>query len=133
MGNLADESGTDIEIYRRALNPDTIHIVSRSNAPEELLVLLDSAGLERKTDGPAYVWHETPEGLSEQAQKQLATRAVLPLLLADYVVNIDPDVYDVTAWAQEMAKHRTRQAKAQAGLATAVPPQGAPGSPPRSR
>lgn len=52
MGNLADESGTDIEIYRRALNPDSIHVVSRSNAPEELLALLDNAGLERKTDGP---------------------------------------------------------------------------------
>ncbi|MEV6730735.1 hypothetical protein [Streptomyces sp. NPDC051364] len=136
MGNLADEAGTDVEIYRRARTPGSVHIVSRSNAPEELLALLDSAGLERHTEatsGPVYVWHETPDGLSEQAQKQLATRAVLPLLIADYKVNIDPDVYDVTAWAQAMAAHRTRQAKAQTGLATAVPPQGAPGSPPRSR
>ncbi|MFG2483471.1 hypothetical protein ACGFSI_12035 [Streptomyces virginiae] len=64
MGNLADESGTDVEMYRRARNPDIIHVISRSDAPEELLAILDNAGLERKTietSGPVYVWHETPE------------------------------------------------------------------------
>ncbi|MFD8982849.1 hypothetical protein [Streptomyces sp. NPDC059564] len=136
MGNLADESGTDVEIYRRAHTPGSVHIVSRSDAPEELLALLDRAGLERHTEatsGPVYVWHETPEGLSQRAQNRLATRAALPLLIADYKVNIDPDVYDVTAWARAMAEHRTRQAGARTGLATVVPPQGPHGSPPRSR
>ncbi|MFG2996572.1 hypothetical protein [Streptomyces sp. NPDC048340] len=135
MGNLADESGTDVEIYRRALNPDTIHIVSRTDAPQELLALLDSLGLDRKSEqtaGPVYVWHETPEGLSEDAQKALVTRAVLPLLIADYAVNIDPDVYDVTAWAQAMHAHRSLQA--QAAAAPALPPPGpASPKPPRSR
>ncbi|MFG2232713.1 hypothetical protein ACGFNX_22350 [Streptomyces sp. NPDC048723] len=135
MGNVADDSGTDVEIYRRALNPDTIHVVSRTGAPEELLALLDSAGLERKTEvtaGPVYVWHETPEGLSEKAQKQLVTRSMLPVLIADYDVNIDPDVYDVTAWAQAMSEHRSRQA--QAAGPPPLPPAG-PASPkaPRSR
>ncbi|MCC0094703.1 hypothetical protein K7B10_07875 [Streptomyces flavotricini] len=124
MGNLADESGTDVEIYRRAFTPDAIHIVSRTDAPEELLALLDSAGLERKTEA-IYTWHETPQGLSEAAQKQLVTCAVLPLLIADYKVNIDPDVYDVTAWAQTLREHRTTQA--QAAGAPALPPPGPAG------
>ncbi|WP_406186152.1 hypothetical protein [Streptomyces sp. NBC_01006] len=136
MGNLADESGTDVEIYRRALTPDTIHVVTRSDAPEELLDLLDSLGLERKTEetaGPVYVWHQTPEGLSEKAQKQLVTRSMLPLLIADYKVNYDQDVYDVTAWAQAMAEHRARQAKTKGAEPPAAAPPGPTGSPSRSR
>ncbi len=138
MGNLADDSGTDVEIYRRALTPETIHVVTRSDAPEELLALLDTLGLERKTEttpGPVYVWHETPEGLSETTQQKLVTRAALPLLIADYKVNIDPDVYDVTAWAQAMAEHRAQQAKAKAkgDQVPAATPPGPPGSPSRSR
>ncbi|MFF3088692.1 hypothetical protein ACFVRB_27135 [Streptomyces nojiriensis] len=136
MGNLADESGTDVEIYRRALTPDTIHVVARSDAPGELLDLLDSLGLERKTEttaGPVYVWHQTPEGLSEKAQKQLVTRSMLPLLIADYKVNYDQDVYDVTAWAQAMAEHRARQAKTKGEQAPAAAPPGPTGSPSRSR
>ncbi|WP_371589041.1 hypothetical protein OG590_07865 [Streptomyces goshikiensis] len=136
MGNLADEAGTDVEIYRRARTPGSVHIVSRSDAPEERLALLDSAGLERHTEatsGPVYVWHETPDGLSEQAQKQLATRAALPLLIADYKVNIDPDVYDVTAWAQTMAAHRHEQARTAGAQAPAAAPPAPPRSPPRSR
>ncbi|MFI1652754.1 hypothetical protein ACH4XT_38295 [Streptomyces avidinii] len=135
MGNVADESGTDIEIYRRAFHPDTIHVVSRTGAPEKLLALLDSAGLERKTEetaGPVYVWHETPQGLSEKAQKQLVTRSILPVLIAGFDVNYDPDVYDVTAWAQAMSEHRSRQA--QVAGSPVLPPAG-PASPkaPRSR
>ncbi|MCY0940251.1 MULTISPECIES: hypothetical protein [Streptomyces] len=136
MGNLADESGTDVEMYRRARNPDTIHVISRSDAPEELLTILDNAGLERKTTettGPVYVWHETPEGLSEKAQKQLATRAMLPLLIADYDVNYDDGVYDVTAWAQAVAEHRAQQAKGKITQAPAGAPPGPPSAPPRSR
>ncbi|MGW3056512.1 hypothetical protein ACWC98_11305 [Streptomyces goshikiensis] len=136
MGNLADDSGTDVEIYRRALTPDTIHIVTRSDAPEELLALLDSLGLERKTEttaGPVYVWHQTPAGLSEKDQKQLATRAVLPMLIAAYDVNIDPEVYDVTTWAQAMAEHRARQAKTREGRGPTVAPPRSLASPPRTR
>lgn len=134
MGNLADECGTDVEMYRRARNPDTIHVVSRSDAPEELLAILDNAGLERKTietSGPVYVWHETPEGLGEKAQKQLATRAMLPLLIADYAVNFGDGVYDVTAWAQAMAEHHAQQAKS--APAPAVAPPAHPSASPRSR
>ncbi|MFE5298115.1 hypothetical protein [Streptomyces sp. NPDC056632] len=107
--NLADENNKDVEIYRKAGHPDRLHIVSRTGAPEELLGLLDAAGLERRreeTDGPVYTWHETPEGLSQKAQRQLVSREILPLLLAGYDVNIDPDEFDVTAWAQAMQAHR---------------------------
>lgn len=136
MGNMADESGTDVEIYRRALTPNSIHVISRSDAPEELLALLDGTGLERHTQetaGPVYAWHETPEGLSETAQKQMVTRAVLPLLIADYKVNVDPDVYDVTAWAQAMAAHRARQAESKISSAPAATPPGSASAPARSR
>ncbi|MFZ3470455.1 hypothetical protein ACODT3_24430 [Streptomyces sp. 4.24] len=136
MGNLADESGTDVEMYRPAFNPDTIHVITRSDAPEELLALLDLAGLERKTetaDGSVHVWHETPEGLSKKAQKQLVTRSMLPLLIAAYDVNYQQDVYDVTAWAQAMAEHRSQQAKPKSAQTPAIAPPGPPSTPPRSR
>ncbi|MFD3997403.1 hypothetical protein [Streptomyces sp. NPDC058583] len=107
--NLADENNTDVEIYRKPGHPDRLHIVSRTGAPEELLALLDDAGLERRreeTTGPVYTWHETPEGLSQKAQRQLVSRAILPFLVAGYDVNIDPDEFNVTAWAQAVQTHR---------------------------
>ncbi|MEU8617341.1 hypothetical protein [Streptomyces sp. NPDC048623] len=110
--NLADENNTDVEIYRKAGHPDRLHIVTRTGAAEELLARLDASGLERRqevTDGPVYTWHETPEGLSQKAQRQLATRVILPLLIAGFDVNIDPDELDVTAFAQNMLAHRTSQ------------------------
>ncbi|MFG3348658.1 hypothetical protein ACGF1Z_26810 [Streptomyces sp. NPDC048018] len=125
--NLADENNTDVEIYRKAGHPDRLHIVTRTGAPEELLARLDAAGLERRqevTDGPVYIWHETPEGLSQKDQRQLATRAILPLLLAGFDVNIDPDELDVTAWAQSMLAHRTSQ-KPNADASTPPPPPSA--------
>ncbi|WP_328486046.1 hypothetical protein [Streptomyces zaomyceticus] len=131
--NLADESNTDVEIYRKSSHPDRLHIDSRTGAPEELLDLLDAAGLERRreeTDGPVYTWHETPDELSRKAQRQLATRAILPLLVAGYDVNIDPDELDVTAWAQTMKAHRAAQ-RGNAGLSQPPPPPAA--SPPHSR
>lgn len=110
--NLADDNNTDVEIYRKADHPDRLHIVTRTGAPEELLARLDAFGLERRqevTAGPVYTWHETPDGLGQRAQRQLATRAILPLLIAGFNVNIDPDELDVTAWAQSMLAHRTSQ------------------------
>ncbi|MCY0942335.1 hypothetical protein [Streptomyces antarcticus] len=136
MGNLADESGTDVEIYRLAQNPNSIHVVSRSDAPEALLYLLDNAGLERHTEattGPTDIWHETPEGLSEKAQKQTVTRAALPLMIANYNVNIDPDLLDVTAWAKAMAAHRAHQAEFKTASAPAAAPPGPASTPARSR
>ncbi|GAA3389092.1 hypothetical protein [Streptomyces roseoviridis] len=131
--NVADENNTDVEIYRKTGHPDRLHIVSRTGAPEELLAQLDASGLERRreeTDGPVYTWHETPEGLSQKAQRQLATRTILPLLVAGYDVNIDPDEFDVTAWARVMQTHRVTQG-GNAGPSQPPPPPAA--GPPRSR
>ncbi|MEU8522406.1 hypothetical protein [Streptomyces sp. NPDC048577] len=130
--NLADENHTDVEIYRKFAHTDRLHIVSRTGAPETLLALLDEAGLERrtlKTEGPVYIWHETPEGLRQKAQRELATRAVLPLLIAGYDVNIDPEELDVTAWAQRMQAHRAAQGPS--GPAQPPPPPAAGPSSPR--
>ncbi|WP_318209534.1 MULTISPECIES: hypothetical protein [unclassified Streptomyces] len=130
--NLADENGTDVEIYRKTGHLDRLHIVSRTGAPEELLALLDAAGLERRsetTDGPVYTWHETPEGLSQQAQRQLVSREILPLLIAGYDVNIDPDELDVTAWAQAMQAHRADRGRS--GTYQPAPPPAT--DPPRHR
>ncbi|MFD6245333.1 hypothetical protein [Streptomyces roseolus] len=127
---LADETNTDVEIHRKAGHPDRLHIITRTGAPEELLARLDKSGLERRqevTDGPVYTWHETPEGLSQKAQRQLVTRAILPLLLAGFDVNIEPDELDVTAWAQSMLAHRTSQ-KPNADPSQPPPPRSA-GSP----
>ncbi|MFJ2783866.1 MULTISPECIES: hypothetical protein [unclassified Streptomyces] len=128
--NLADENATDVEIYRKAGHPDRLHIVTRTGAPEELLARLDESGLERRqevTAGPVYIWHETPDGLSQNAQRQLTTRALLPLLVAGYDVNIDPDELDVTAWAQSMLAHRAAQKPTAPSLSPPPPSSGLPG------
>lgn len=135
--NVADENDTDVEIYRKTGHPDRLHIASRTDAPEELLALLDAAGLVRRyeeTDGPVYAWHMTPGGLTQKQQRQLATRAILPLLVAGYDVNIDPDEFDVTAWAQAMHAHRAAQARSAATGVSQTPPAPPPAAgPPHSR
>ena len=105
---LADEPDTVVEAFRPARNPNAVHVVTRSDALEELLAYLDAAGLERKLDAsgaPVHVWHETPEGLSQRAQRQLVSRALAHLTVVGYKVNIDPAEYDVTAWAQAVKTH----------------------------
>ncbi|KPC62664.1 hypothetical protein [Streptomyces chattanoogensis] len=112
MGNRADDEGTDVEIYRKPLS-DTIHADTPTSAPDKLLALLDSLGLERKTEvtaGPVYVWHEVPSHLSEEEKKQLATRAVPSLLLAGYVVNIPDDLFDPAAYRNAVAQIRNHRA-----------------------
>lgn len=126
---LADDHGTDIEAFRTFRNPNSIHVEVRSDASEDLLAYLDTAGLDRRqvvTDGSTYVWHETPAGLSQRAQKQLVSRALAHLSVVGYEVNIDPAEFDVTAWAQAMkVHHQTRNA----ALPTSPPPT--PPAPPR--
>ncbi|MET9664953.1 hypothetical protein ABZY19_06225 [Streptomyces sp. NPDC006475] len=52
MANLADEYGTDVEIYIKALTT-TIHADTPTGAPAQLHDLLEQLGLER---------HEYPTG-----------------------------------------------------------------------
>ncbi|MFJ9085760.1 hypothetical protein ACIRL3_25395 [Streptomyces sp. NPDC102384] len=108
MGNRADDEGTDVTIYRKALS-GTVHADTPANAPEQLLALLDSLGFERRTlttPGPVYVWHEAPAHLDEAAKKQLATHAVPWLHKAGYVVYIVDGLWD-TAAATALHNHGT--------------------------
>ncbi|EST31642.1 hypothetical protein [Streptomyces niveus] len=123
MANLADEYGTDVEIYVKALTT-TIHADTPTGAPAALLDLLDQLGLERKeirTTGPVYTWHEVPDHLDEDAKKQLATRAVPALLMAGYIVNIPDDLFDPDAFA-EAARSIRPPAPGLPDTAAPVPP-----------
>ncbi|RSO06957.1 hypothetical protein DMH18_26280 [Streptomyces sp. WAC 06783] len=104
--SLADECGTDVEIYRRAFGR-TIYAGSRTAAPETLLALLDSLGLQRHGQA-IYLWHQVPDHLPEAEQHQLASRAVPWLHAAGYRVNIAKDIFDEAAYEQA-----ARQAQAQ--------------------
>ncbi|MBT2509194.1 hypothetical protein J7I98_25585 [Streptomyces sp. ISL-98] len=115
MANLADEYGTDVEIYVKALTT-TIHADTATGAPGKLHDLLDQLGLERqevRTAGPVYIWHVVPEHLDADEQKRLATRAIPALLLAGYEVNCAPEVFDEAAYQQtvrEIRAHKPRPA-----------------------
>ncbi|MFD7320580.1 hypothetical protein ACFV9D_05735 [Streptomyces sp. NPDC059875] len=125
MGNRADECGTDVEIYRKALT-DTIHADTATGAPEQLLDLLDQLGLERQevcTAGPVYVWHEVPEQLGPDEQKCLASRAIPALLMAGYKVNCTPDLFDEAAYQQAVHEIRSGQTRP---AAQHPPPAAAP-------
>ncbi|MFI1890219.1 hypothetical protein [Streptomyces jumonjinensis] len=132
IGNAADDAGSDVEIYRRALS-STIHADTRTGAPEELLALLDRAGLERhtvETAGPVYTWHEAPGHLPEDEQKRLVTRAVPALLIAGYIVNATNDVFDPAAYQDAVAEIRGHRPPQPTATTTASPaPAPAPARP----
>jgi hypothetical protein len=104
VGNRADEYGTDVEIYRRWLNP-TIYVETPTGAPAKLLDQLDQLGFERHqfpTPEPVYIWHEVPAHLDSAEQQRLATCAIPTLLLAGYKVNCTPEVFDQAAYQQAL-------------------------------
>ncbi|MFE2263575.1 hypothetical protein [Streptomyces griseosporeus] len=110
MGNRADEYGTDVEIYRRWLNP-TIYVETPTGAPAKLLDQLDQLGFERHqfpAPEPVYIWHEVPAHLDSAEQQRLATRAIPTLLLAGYKVNCTPEVFDQAAYQQALHDIRFR-------------------------
>ncbi|WP_432012627.1 hypothetical protein [Streptomyces cucumeris] len=110
MANLADEYGTDVEIYIKALTT-TIHADTPTGAPAQLHNLLERLGLDRHAypqEAPLYIWHTVPEHLDADEQKRLASRAIPALLVAGYEVNCTPDVFDELAYQQAMLDLRTR-------------------------
>ena len=112
MGNRADETGMDVEIYRKPLS-DTIVADTATGSPAELLDMLDMLGLERKevaTSGPVYIWHEVPAHLDAQEQKRLASRAIPVLLISGCKVNCTPQVFDEAAYQQAVREVRALQA-----------------------
>ncbi|MDQ0958030.1 hypothetical protein QFZ66_001908 [Streptomyces sp. B4I13] len=136
VGNRADDEGTDVEIYIKPLT-DTVHADTPTDAPEELLALLDSLGFERKTlttAGPVYVWHEVPAHLTEADKKRLATSAVPSLFVAGYLVNITDAVWDAATYQEAAAAvRREPSAAATPNTATAsvVRAHGSPATPRR--
>jgi hypothetical protein len=126
--SLADECGTDVEIYRRFGSP-IIYADSRTGAPEELLQLLDTLGLDRHTLPPFYVWHQVPDELPEATQHQVASRACAAVHLAGYRVTIAPDVVDEPALAAALARPANRPEPQQ----PAVPAQASAAERRRSR
>ncbi|WP_030870479.1 hypothetical protein [Streptomyces sp. NRRL S-37] len=123
MANLADEYGTDVEIYIKALTT-TIHADTSTGAPAGLHDLLEQLGLERHeypTDAPLYIWHTVPDHLSADEQKRLANRAIPALLLAGYTVNCDPEVFDEALYQQAAHEVLTNKPKAAPQHLTPVP------------
>ncbi|MFB7270789.1 hypothetical protein [Streptomyces sp. NPDC056244] len=112
--NLADESGTDVEIYRR-YGDDSVYVDSRTGAPERLVELLDDIGTTRHTDGP-YTWRQLPvDGHTEDEIRQSATGALVMLATAGFRVNLDPQLFDratheaLLAHAADMREHYRKQ------------------------
>ncbi|MEV8410414.1 hypothetical protein AB0R12_32935 [Streptomyces niveus] len=130
MANLADEYGTDVEIYVKALTT-TIHADTPTGAPGQLLDLLDQLGLKRReirTAGPVYTWHVVPEDLAPGEHKRLVSRAIPALLVAGYDVNCTPDVFDEAAYQQAVRESRAGKPSPPAHPAPAAP---SPPAPPR--
>ncbi|MCL7493806.1 hypothetical protein M8I34_20750 [Streptomyces sp. MCA2] len=128
MGNRADEYGTDVEIYRKALT-NTIYAETPSSAPDQLLDLLDQLGLERqevRTAGPVYIWHEVPGHLDAGEQKRLASRAIPALLVAGYKVNCTPDIFNEAAYQQAVQEIRSRRARPSAAHPAPAAPSSRP-------
>ncbi|MEU5425943.1 hypothetical protein AB0H73_10080 [Streptomyces olivoreticuli] len=88
--SLADEYGTDLEIYR---HDGTVYADTRTCAPGHLLARLDDLGFARKT-AAIYTWHELPADLDEAETKRRCTLAALLLTAARYRANVTPDLYD---------------------------------------
>ncbi|MDX3372225.1 hypothetical protein PV387_40675 [Streptomyces sp. ME02-6987-2C] len=129
MANLADEYGTDVEIYVKALTT-TIRADTPTGAPAELHDLLERLGLERHTYAePLCIWHTVPEHLEADEQKRLATGVIPALLLAGYTVNCDPDVFDEAVYQQ--AEHKALTSRPTAAPQRLTPGRVAPPASPR--
>ncbi|MFF3412554.1 hypothetical protein ACFYW8_41755 [Streptomyces sp. NPDC002742] len=102
MANLADEYGTDVEIYVKALTT-TIHADTPTGADGKLHDLLEQLGLERHeypAGTPLHIWHTVPEHLGTDEQRRLANHAIPAPLVAGYKVNCDPEVFDEGIYQQ---------------------------------
>ncbi|MFC9131390.1 hypothetical protein ACFT4A_31755 [Streptomyces sp. NPDC057099] len=123
MANLADEYGTDVEIYIKPLTT-TIHADTASGSPAALHDLLDQLGLERHeypADAPLYIWHTVPEHLDADEQKRLASRAIPALLKAGYEVDCTSEILDASAYRQAVREIRSRTSRPAPEQAPAAP------------
>ncbi|MFD3415305.1 hypothetical protein [Streptomyces cyaneofuscatus] len=128
MTNLADECGTDAEIYQRPF-PPTVHVDTRTGAPAALYDLLDQLGLQRHSvqqGDQALTFHTAPLQLDFDEQKRVATRSIPDLLVAGYKINCTPTVFDEPTYQQAVHDIRARKAN------SAAQPPARAGAPSRS-
>ncbi|MFE5908695.1 hypothetical protein ACFQ6B_06355 [Streptomyces wedmorensis] len=105
MSFLHEEYGADLEIYRKPLSTE---VVADCDNPQAHKVLI-ACGFVEKVLHPYYVWHQLPEGLSEEEQKHRAPRAVCLLRAQDFDANIVEDLISEEAVASaldEVRRHR---------------------------
>ncbi|WP_236241506.1 hypothetical protein [Streptomyces sp. CC228A] len=123
MSFLHEEYGTDVEIYRKPFSNEVIADCSDPRAHEVLV----ACGFVKKTVPPHYVWHQLPDGLSEEEQAQRATRAACLLRARGFDANVAEDLVSVeavTAVRDEVRRQRI------SGAATSASPTVGPGAPP---
>ncbi|WP_236244039.1 hypothetical protein [Streptomyces sp. CC210A] len=119
MSFLHEEYGTDAEIYRKPFSNEVIADCGDPRAHEELV----ACGFVKKTLPPHYVWHQLPDGLSEEEQAQRATRAVGLLRAPGFDANVAEDLVSeeaVAAVRDEIRRHRI------SGAATSSSPTAGP-------
>ncbi|MFF9072782.1 hypothetical protein ACF1A9_10785 [Streptomyces sp. NPDC014872] len=123
MSFLHEEYGTDAEIYRKPFSNEVIADCGDPSAHE----VLASCGFVKQTVPPHYVWHQLPEGLSEEEQKRSATRAACLLRARGFDANVAEDLVSeqaVAAVREEVRRHRI------SGAATSSSPTADPVAPP---
>ncbi|WP_165983944.1 hypothetical protein [Streptomyces sp. YIM 98790] len=125
---MADKEDADVVIWRKG---GTVYAETRTGAPAALLDALDAAGLQRRTQA-VYTWHEVPQNLTKEQERQLASRATAMAADAGYYVQISPELFDLGVHDQAVTELVTtrRNTESPAGPGT-TPATPAPSTPPR--
>ncbi|MEU3692352.1 hypothetical protein [Streptomyces narbonensis] len=121
-----EEYGTDAEIYRKPFSTEVIADCSDPRAHEVLV----ACGFVEKNVPPHYVWHQLPDGLSGEEQKQRATRAACLLHARGFDANVAEDLVSDEALSDaldEIRRHRiSGAATSSSPTADAVTPPAGP-------
>ncbi|MER6165002.1 MULTISPECIES: hypothetical protein [Streptomyces] len=122
MSFLHEEYGTDAEIYRKPFSTEVIADCGDPSAHE----VLAACGFVKQTVPPHYIWHQLPEGLSEEEQKRSATRAACLLRAQGFDANVAEDLVSEEAVAAVREEVRRRRIS---GAATSSSPTAGPVAP----
>ncbi|MFJ3939120.1 hypothetical protein [Streptomyces parvus] len=105
MSFLHEEYGTDAEIYRK---PFSNEVIADCGDPRAHKVLA-ACGFVKQTVPPHYVWHQLPDGLSQEEQARRATRAACLLRARGFDANVAEGLVSeeaVAAVRDEVRRHR---------------------------
>lgn len=97
--SLADTHDVDVRVYHR---DGTIFADTRTGAPEALLSLLDTLGLERHQES-GDVWHQIPESMDEIAMHDTLDLAAALVTAAGLTMEVDPGIVGGTAYQAAVA------------------------------